>query len=68
MSHYYDENPEVKSDEKQITYECYQHSINLITDNGVFSRDKVDFGSDLLIQTFLKANPPGPSKTIADVG
>ena len=40
--------------------------INLITDNGV-SRDKVDFGSDLLIQTFLKANPPGPSKTIADV-
>ena len=34
----------------------------------MFSRDKVDFGSDLLIQTFLKANPPGPSKTIADVG
>ena len=36
MSHYYDENPDVKSDEKHITYECYQQSIDLITDNGVF--------------------------------
>ncbi len=68
MSHYYDENPDVKSDEKHITYECYQQSIDLITDNGVFSRDRVDYGSDLLIQTFINNNPPGPSKTIADVG
>ncbi|MVI56161.1 methyltransferase, partial [Staphylococcus aureus] len=44
------------------------HKIDLITDNGVFSKDKVDYGSDVLVQTFLKAHPPGPSKRIADVG
>ena len=34
----------------------------------MFSKDKVDYGSDVLVQTFLKAHPPGPSKRIADVG
>ena len=42
--------------------------LELTTDAGVFSKDSVDFGSDLLIKTFLKEHPPGPSKTIADVG
>ncbi len=42
--------------------------MNLVTDTGVFSRDKVDFGSDLLIQTFLREHPPGQTKEIADVG
>ncbi|MBI5975612.1 class I SAM-dependent methyltransferase [Staphylococcus canis] len=68
MGHYYDAHPEVKTNEKQIEYQ-YQHNIlNLVTDAGVFSRDKVDFGSDLLIKTFLHEHPPGQKKTIVDVG
>lgn len=68
MSHYYDEDPSVISNEQRIQYQLKHHKIDLITDNGVFSKDKVDYGSDVLVQTFLKTHPPGPSKRIADVG
>ncbi|HCG75197.1 MULTISPECIES: class I SAM-dependent methyltransferase [Staphylococcus] len=68
MGHYYDENPEVKSNQKKISYHFDKTRLEFTTDAGVFSKDKVDFGSDLLIQTFLKEHPPGPSKYIADVG
>ncbi|EHJ06886.1 class I SAM-dependent methyltransferase [Staphylococcus simiae] len=68
MSHYYDENPDVESDEQHIKYTFDNEQLDLITDNGVFSKDKVDYGSDVLIHTFMKMYPPGPSKTIADVG
>ncbi len=56
-----DEDPSVISNEQRIQYQLNHHKIDLITDNGVFSKDKVDYGSDVLVQTFLKAHPPGPS-------
>ena len=68
MSHYYDANPEVESDETVFTYSYDNHNLKLTTDAGVFSKGKIDFGSDLLVTTFLKANPPGPTKNIIDVG
>ncbi|WP_436862332.1 class I SAM-dependent methyltransferase [Staphylococcus caeli] len=68
MSHYYDENPEVESDETLFTYSYDNQNIELVTDAGVFSKGKIDFGSDLLVRTFLKAYPPGPTKRIIDVG
>ncbi|BBK29107.1 class I SAM-dependent methyltransferase [Staphylococcus arlettae] len=68
MSHYYDANPEVESDETVFTYSYDNHNLKLTTDTGVFSKGKIDFGSDLLVTTFLKANPPGPTKNIIDVG
>ena len=68
MSHYYDENPEVESDETLFTYSYNSHDIELITDAGVFSKGKIDYGSDLLVRTFLNAHPPGPTKSILDVG
>ncbi|MEB7753610.1 class I SAM-dependent methyltransferase [Staphylococcus pseudoxylosus] len=68
MSHYYDENPEVESDESLFTYSYDNHDLELVTDAGVFSKGKIDFGSDLLVKTFLKTYPPGPTKNIIDVG
>ncbi|MBU0436723.1 class I SAM-dependent methyltransferase [Staphylococcus succinus] len=68
MSHYYDENPEVESDESLSTYSYDNHNLELISDAGVFSKGKIDFGSDLLVKTFLKTYPPGPTKNIIDVG
>ena len=56
MSHYYDEDPSVISNEQRIQYQLNHHKIDLITDNGVFSKDKVDYGSDVLVKTFLKTN------------
>ena len=67
MSHYYDENPEVESAELPFTYSYKNYDLKLVTDSGVFSKGKIDFGSDLLINTFLKENPPGPTKKIIDV-
>ncbi len=55
MSHYYDEDPSVISNEQRIQYQLNHHKIDLITDNGVFSKDKVDYGSDVLVQTFFKS-------------
>ncbi|MGJ5713088.1 class I SAM-dependent methyltransferase [Staphylococcus auricularis] len=68
MSHYYDEQPDVASDIQTFDYHYDNQSITLQTDAGVFSKGKIDFGSDLLVRTFLKQNPPGPVKTLADVG
>ncbi|PKI06594.1 class I SAM-dependent methyltransferase [Staphylococcus xylosus] len=68
MSHYYDENPEVESEELLFTYSYDNHDLELVTDAGVFSKGKIDFGSDLLVKTFLKTYPPGPTKNIIDVG
>ncbi|UXR61695.1 class I SAM-dependent methyltransferase [Staphylococcus schleiferi] len=68
MSHYYDVHPDATPDEREISYYYQQHELSLTTDTGVFSRDKVDFGSDLLIQTFLNEHPPGQLKRIIDVG
>lgn len=58
MSHYYDENPEVKSNQKKIRYHFDKVHLEFTTDTGVFSKDRVDYGSDLLIKTFLKEHPP----------
>ena len=68
MSHYYDENPEVESEELLFTYSYDSHDLELVTDAGVFSKGKIDFGSDLLVKTFLNSYPPGPTKIIIDVG
>ncbi len=67
MSHYYDEDPSVISNEQRIQYQLNHHKIDLITDNEVFSKDKVDYGSDVLVQTFL-AISTWSKKPIADVG
>ncbi|MEL0539225.1 class I SAM-dependent methyltransferase [Staphylococcus debuckii] len=68
MSHYYDKDPKVASHKENFKYRYQQDELNLMTDSGVFSKGKIDYGSDLLLRTFLKEHPPGPSKTIIDVG
>ena len=68
MGHYYDKNPNTKSEERLIEYHYRNNNLKLTTDSGVFSKDKVDFGSDILVHTFLNEHPPGPSKSVADVG
>ena len=68
MSHYYDKDPEVASQREDFKYRYQQNELKLATDSGVFSKGKIDYGSDLLLRTFLKEHPPGPSKTIIDAG
>lgn len=68
MSHYYDNDPNVKSERELFEFHYRDTTLNLQSDHGVFSKGKIDFGSDLLVRTFLNQNPPGPKKKILDVG
>ncbi|NLI57344.1 MAG: class I SAM-dependent methyltransferase [Clostridium sp.] len=63
MNHYFSKDPEVKHDLGKISYKINDHLIEIITDAGVFSKNKVDFGSDLLI----KSVPPFKGKAL-DIG
>ena len=56
MSHYFSEKQEVKSDRKIIKYEIENKKFEFVTDNGVFSKTKVDFGTDVMLKVFLREN------------
>ena len=56
MSHYFSEKQEVKSDRKIIKYEIENKNFEFVTDNGVFSKTKVDFGTDAMLKVFLREN------------
>ena len=61
---YFENNEQLESNRKEITYYYRGKTIKLITDNGVFSKGGVDFGSSLM----LKQIDPIGKKKILDVG
>lgn len=67
ITHYYTNNDNLKSNENTINYNIMNNNFNFITDNGVFSKAKVDFGTDLMLKTFLK-NEKIDNQKIADYG
>ena len=70
MNHYFSEKPEIKSEKKTIKYTIQNKKFEFITDNGVFSKSKVDFGTDLMLNEFLKKNKGLEAKKIKilDIG
>ncbi len=50
MNHYYAEHPDVESKEHEIDYHFNGQNFTFISDRGVFSKDHVDQGSELLLQ------------------
>jgi 16S rRNA (guanine1207-N2)-methyltransferase len=50
--HYYSRDPKVESNPMFWDYTLRNHKLKFKTDNGVFSKGEVDFGSRLLIETF----------------
>lgn len=53
MEHYFTNNDTLKSDFRTIIYKINDDTLEFTSDLGVFSKNKVDFGSDLLIRTYL---------------
>jgi len=51
-NHYYSENPAADHDEKNIYLDIFEKKFSFKTDAGVFSKNRVDFGSQLMIETF----------------
>lgn len=67
MEHYFTNNENLKSEIRTLTYSYNDHEFLFLSDNGVFSKDKLDFGSRLLLETFLK-NETRRDLEILDVG
>lgn len=65
VKHYFDEQPEVGSDEQVIDVGVPGAGFRLATDRGVFSRGRLDTGTLLLLQT---APPPSPTGNLLDLG
>ncbi|HQA58093.1 MAG TPA: class I SAM-dependent methyltransferase [Acetivibrio sp.] len=63
MNHYYTQNPDTPHDIGIIEYEVKGIKLQLTTDSGVFSKKKVDYGSNLLINSL-----PPASGNVLDIG
>ena len=68
MNHYFSEVQDVKSVKKIINYEIKNEKFEFLTDNGVFSKTKVDFGTDVMLRTFLNENKKLENIRILDIG
>lgn len=63
-SHYYTSKPGTAHDIREIEYTFLGRRLSFLTDANVFSKDRVDFGSSLLIQT-MQINP---NANVLDLG
>lgn len=61
---YYEDNQDLAHDEQVLTVELLGMPMRFITDNGVFSKSGIDYGSRVLLEHF----EPGESETLLDVG
>ena len=66
MDHYFTNNQNLKSEIKKINYAYNGYDFVFLSDNGVFSKEHIDYGSRLLVETFMKSKPGYGS--ILDVG
>jgi len=65
MAHYYTNNIDLKSEETQIHFRYREHSLVFVSDIGVFSKERVDYGSRVLLDVM---NILPTQKTLLDVG
>ncbi len=54
MEQYFTNNENLKSERRVIKYTYDSTCYEFISDNGVFSKNKIDFGSICLVETYLK--------------
>lgn len=59
MSHYFENDPKLKSDEKQIKVKINNEDFTFYVDNGVFSKKGLDFGTRSLLETISKEKIKG---------
>ena len=66
MSHYYLNDPNLKSKYNNVKYTFREFELSFITNTGVFSRERIDFGTNLLINSFEDQDLK--NKKILDLG
>lgn len=67
MSHYFENDKNLKSEIRELSYKYNSSFFIFYSDNGVFSKNNIDYGSRLLIETYLKENDIN-EKHVLDVG
>ncbi|WP_179395892.1 class I SAM-dependent methyltransferase [Lacticaseibacillus absianus] len=67
MTHYYTNDPDLAHDEHSFSFELAGHTLTFTSDNGVFSKHTIDYGSRVLIDTVATA-PDLPAGAVLDVG
>jgi len=65
MTHYFTDNDSLESNPKEFAYQFDNEKFLFTTDNGVFSKGEVDYGSYLLIKTVYKSDL---GNTLLDLG
>ena len=66
LSHYFTNDKNLKSETRIIKYNYDSVCFEFLTDNGVFSKSKIDTGSRILVEEYLKNKPN--IKSFLDVG
>ena len=59
MNHYFTKNNNIKSNEKTIEFTFNNQKYNFFTDNGVFSKDGLDIGTEVLLKSLNFENIKG---------
>lgn len=54
MAHYFTDNSNLRSVLRKIDYENKGYVFTFLSDNGVFSKNKIDYASELLVNTIIK--------------
>ena len=67
LEQYFTNNENLRSELRTIIYKYNQQELFFLSDNGVFSKDKLDYGSNLLLDTIFK-NVNKENLNILDVG
>ena len=66
MSHYFENDQNLKSELRELSYTYNSSFFKFNSDNGVFSKNKIDYGSKLLLETYL--NEANVNVNVLDVG
>lgn len=66
MSHYFENDTNLKSEIRELNYKYNSSFFTFYSDNGVFSKKNIDYGSRLLLETYLQNDKE--SKRILDIG
>lgn len=66
MSHYFMNDENLVSQVRELIYKYASFSFTFFSDNGVFSKKSIDYGSRLLLESYLKDDTT--SKKVLDVG
>ena len=66
MGQYFTNDENLKSEHRKIIYMYEDYTFNFTSDLGVFSKDKIDFGSKVLIENYFKHGTK--NKKILDIG